>query len=214
VLSRTVLVDGLNTIPSALPNSSFLPLLNEKVTIVEMFNSVQSPSKATSRLTSPDLGLALFRFVARSTSDPNSPAEVNRANSAHETKVRTGILIGVLCTMFVVVWSVLICRAKRRRAFLKALEKQNRIDQYNPDVERAAGQHQQLDGVAWPQSRVPSVHSSSSAGRGDMAAPQYSERPPMFPPSPFYPQQQLDSYVIVNHSSPNLHPPPPAYTRP
>lgn len=176
-----------------------------------MFSSVQSSSKANFHLTSADLGSRLFRFAVRSTPDSSSPAEVH-GHSAHDTRVRTGILVGVLCTMFVVVWSVLICRARRRKAYAKA--KEYRIDQYKIDVERGAVQHQHPSRVATPESQVPFVRGSSTPRTSDVAAPQYYEGSPMFTPSPLYSQQHANSYLIVNHSSPNLNPPPPAYTRP
>ncbi|KAG8936701.1 hypothetical protein FRC00_008134, partial [Tulasnella sp. 408] len=97
--------------------------------------------------------------------------------------------------MFVVVWSVLICRARRRKAFAKALEKQNRIDQYHIDVERAGVQHQHPSRVATPESQVPFVRGSSTPRTSDVAAPQYYEGSPMFTPSPLYSQQHANSYV-------------------
>ncbi|KIO15697.1 hypothetical protein M407DRAFT_206397 [Tulasnella calospora MUT 4182] len=174
-----------------------------------MLNSVQSSSEATSGSTSADLVWPLFQLAGRSSPDSSSPAEVNAANSSQETKVRIGVLIGVLCAMFVVVWSVLICRARRQRAIAKALEKQYRIDRYNLDVERAAGQHQPVGRVPTPESQR-----SSFTGGSTVAATQHNESSRIFTPSPLYSRPQADSYVIVNYSSPNLNPPPPAYTRP
>ncbi|KAG8944064.1 hypothetical protein FRC04_002204 [Tulasnella sp. 424] len=178
-----------------------------------MLASVQSSSDSIVRSTPTDLTLRLVKFAARSAPESTPSAEANTANASalsHEPKVRTIILIVVLCTMFLVVWSVLICRARRRRAnSAKDLEKQY---PYEYGTESAARRHQNFGAVARPESQVPIMHSSSSTS--DFAASQYRESPPMFNPSPLYSQKQLSSSVILNHSSAELNPPPPAYTKP